>query len=163
MSKTTSNKNAYGQKATELRSLSPLDTERIGSEMAKKVRPGDIICLIGRLGSGKTTFVKGFARGFGVKSPVRSSSFMLVNEYKGAKGIKIYHMDLYRLMKKDFEGLGLEEYLYGGKGVCVIEWADKIVRPVSAPFWEISFDWTGENSRAIAVRERTVIDESAGH
>ena len=108
-----------------------------------------MVFLRGELGSGKTTFVQGMAGGLGIKGFIRSSSFVIVNEYKGKK-TKLYHIDLYRLEKKDLNNIGLDEYLNGG-GVCVIEWAQKMQVKRFHNFWDIEIAWEDEKSRKIKV------------
>lgn len=93
--------------------------------LAKGLRAGDCIALIGELGSGKTTFVKGLARGFGFKKNryVCSPSFVILKIYHGR--LPVYHFDLYRLGRvRDFYDTGLVEFMEAD-GVCVIEWAQK--------------------------------------
>lgn len=102
------------------------ETIRLGEQIAKKLKPGDVIALIGELGSGKTTLVKGIAKGLGVKDCryVNSPSFVIIKEYRGR--LPLYHFDVYRLDSlASMDSLGYEEYFYGD-GVCVVEWADKI-------------------------------------
>lgn len=101
------------------------ETCRIAKTFAKTVKQGDIICLEGDLGAGKTHFVKGFVEAFGVKrNAVTSPTFTIINEYKGS--IPIYHFDCYRLESiEEALEIGAEEYLYGD-GVCIIEWPERI-------------------------------------
>lgn len=107
-------------------SRSEEQTRRLGARLGALLKAGDVICLEGPLGSGKTCFVQGIGRGMGVEGPVTSPSFVLINEYPAPSGLKLYHIDFYRLEDPVSEALaiGIEEYLYG-TGVCVIEWADK--------------------------------------
>ena len=102
------------------------DTLRLGENISACLEGGDIICLFGDLGSGKTVLTKGIARGMGIKkNAVISPSFVLVRQYAGKK-LKLCHLDLYRLKKReDILALGYEEYIYGD-GVTVIEWADRL-------------------------------------
>jgi tRNA threonylcarbamoyladenosine biosynthesis protein TsaE len=103
-----------------------MDTLKIGRSLAKKLKPGDIVCLFGELGSGKTVLTQGIASGLGIKKErVISPSFVLMREHRRAR-LPLYHFDLYRLKQgSEILGLGLEEYLYGD-GVCVVEWADRL-------------------------------------
>lgn len=101
------------------------ETLQFGFELAGLLDPGDVVCLYGDLGAGKTNLVKGIASGFGVDpNKVNSPTFTLINEYEGTT--KIYHFDMYRV-KSDSElvELGIEEYLYSN-GICVIEWPEKL-------------------------------------
>ncbi|KPK97079.1 MAG: hypothetical protein AMJ95_10915 [Omnitrophica WOR_2 bacterium SM23_72] len=107
-------------------SQSVRDTLGIGRRMAKYLEAGDILCLFGELGSGKTILTKGIAEGLGVdKKNVTSPSFVLIREHRQAR-IPLYHFDLYRLKRpKDILALGMDEYLYAD-GVTVIEWANRL-------------------------------------
>jgi tRNA threonylcarbamoyladenosine biosynthesis protein TsaE len=101
------------------------ETRKWGERLAKNLKPGDIVALIGELGAGKTVLAQGILKGLGVKEPVQSPSFIMIREYNGR--VPIVHIDLYRLRgSEDFEALGFEEYL-DGQYVVVIEWGDKIV------------------------------------
>lgn len=109
-----------------LKSNSPARTKEIGATLGNQLSGGEVIGLRGDLGSGKTTFVQGLARGLGIGRDeyVRSPTFTLINEYGGR--IPLYHFDLYRLSgQEDMENIGYEEYFWS-KGVCVIEWYEKI-------------------------------------
>jgi len=125
------------------------ETREIGRTIGKNLLPGDIICLIGELGSGKTTITQGIALGLGVRVSVTSASFKLINEYKGR--IPVYHFDLFRLNKlSEIEELGYREYFYD-QGVTIIEWAEKI-----RPLWpeeriEIELKIISENNREIKI------------
>jgi len=101
-------------------------TLSIGRGIAGNLQAGDIICLFGNLGSGKTVLTKGIAEGIGLnKKDVISPSFVLIREYKDAR-LPLYHFDLYRLDKqREIYLLGYEEYFYGD-GVSVVEWADRL-------------------------------------
>ncbi len=102
-------------------------TERLGEHLGRLAEPGDVLTLIGELGSGKTTFVRGLAKGLDVPPEVAvvSPTFTLVNEYTGR--LPLYHIDLYRVDAGEREELGLDEYIYGG-GVTAIEWAERLGR-----------------------------------
>jgi len=125
------------------------ETREIGRAIGKDLLPGDIICLTGELGSGKTTITQGIAQGVGVRSFVSSASFKLINEYEGR--IPVYHFDLFRLDKlSEVEELGYREYFYN-QGVTIIEWAEKI-----KPLWpeeriEIELKIVSENAREIRI------------
>ena len=110
----------------QLISRSVKDTLSFGAILAKNLEAGDIVCLFGELGSGKTVLTKGIASGLGIRSAqVNSPSFVLLRQYSQGK-IPLYHFDLYRLKtEKDILGLGYEEYLFDA-GISVIEWADRL-------------------------------------
>jgi len=107
-------------------SKSANDTINIGKVIARNLRKGDIVCLFGELGSGKTVLTKGIASSLGIKkSKVISPSFVLLRQYSRAR-IPLYHFDLYRLKTiEDILALGYEEYFYD-EGITVIEWADRL-------------------------------------
>lgn len=101
------------------------DTWAWAESFAQGVKPGDVLGLCGDLGAGKTSFVRGLAHALGVREPVRSPTYTLVNEYEGI--LPIYHLDGYRLADPmEALGLGLDEVL-DGEGLTVIEWADRLV------------------------------------
>ncbi len=103
------------------------DTENLGKTLGSLLEPPLLLLLIGDLGTGKTTFVRGLARGLGISSGVNSPSFALIQEYNGR--IPLYHIDLYRLSQpEDLETLGLEEYL-SAWAVVAIEWPE-IAQPL---------------------------------
>lgn len=104
-------------------SNSPEETYEIAFKMGQEIKRGEIVCLYGDLGVGKTVFAKGFAKGLGVNDVVTSPTFTLVQEYHGTR-MPLYHFDVYRIgdIEEMFE-IGYEEYFYG-EGVCLIEWAD---------------------------------------
>jgi len=102
----------------------PAETERIAAQFAKTLKAGTVLLLIGPLGSGKTTFVKGLAKGLRIPKEIliHSPSFTLINEYPAK--IPLFHVDLYRLDRlREIEELALEDYL-GRGGVMAVEWAD---------------------------------------
>ena len=104
-------------------SHSPAETIAIGCGLGKLLQPGDILCLAGGLGAGKTCLARGIAMGLGADGAhVSSPTFVLAQEYSGR--IPMYHLDLYRLrLAGEVEDAGLDEYI-GGDGVAVIEWPD---------------------------------------
>lgn len=108
-----------------LESNSPEETYNYGQKLAELLTGGEIIALVGELGSGKTVFVKGLAAGLGVEEQVISPSFVLVREYRAR--FPLYHLDFYRINNiREIINIGFEEYLNKEKAVVVIEWADKV-------------------------------------
>jgi len=102
-----------------------LDTKDFGRELAKKLKPGDVVALIGELGTGKTTLTKSIAEGLGITGMITSPTFTIVQEYPDGR-LPLYHFDVYRLNSpEEMDELGYEEYFFG-QGVCVVEWADQI-------------------------------------
>ncbi|MEW6284935.1 MAG: tRNA (adenosine(37)-N6)-threonylcarbamoyltransferase complex ATPase subunit type 1 TsaE [Chloroflexota bacterium] len=106
-------------------SRSPEQTRRLGARLGAVLRPGDVICLQGDLGAGKTTFVQGVAKGWGSQDTVSSPTFVLVNEYRRADGSLLFHMDAYRLASiPEAEELDLDSML--ADGALLIEWPERI-------------------------------------
>jgi tRNA threonylcarbamoyladenosine biosynthesis protein TsaE len=123
----------------------------MGKRLGRLLEPGDVVALVGDLGTGKTQFIKGLAEGVGVGKAtyVSSPSFTLINEYPGR--IPFYHIDLYRLeSEKEAEGLGLEEYVRGN-GITAIEWADKVSSLLPAELLWVHIHYTGKNTRSIEI------------
>ena len=100
------------------------ETKEFGIRFGKLLKAGDVVCLNGDLGAGKTTLTKSIGIGLGVDDYITSPSFALINEYTGR--IPLYHFDVYRLDNvEELYDLGFDEYFYG-RGVSIIEWAEKI-------------------------------------
>ena len=106
-------------------SLCPEDTFALGKELGEKAKPGDVICLDGDLGVGKTVFTQGFAAGLGITEPVNSPTFTIVQQYDEGR-LPLYHFDVYRIGDiSEMDEVGYED-LFFGDGVCLIEWSDLI-------------------------------------
>ncbi len=130
------------------------ETIKIGKKLAKGLKMGDCIALIGDLGSGKTVLTKGIAEGLGVKNAryVNSPTFVIIKEYRGK--LPLYHFDVYRLNKSTvLDAESYEEYFYDG-GVTVIEWADKIRSLLPRKYIEVKLSVIGESKRKIEIRKR---------
>jgi len=107
------------------KSFSAEETKKIGKELGQDAKKGQIYCLIGDLGVGKTVFTKGFAEGLGIDEHITSPTFTIVNEYHTDK-LNFNHFDVYRIDDPDeMYEIGYEEYFYND-GVCLIEWANLI-------------------------------------
>ena len=141
----------------EMESESAGQTFAFGFSIGKRAEDGDVFALSGELGSGKTCFTGGMARGLGVGEDyaITSPTFTLINEYPGR--CRLYHCDVYRLnASRDLEDLGFDEYL-SGQGVLAIEWAEKISDALPPEAVSISFLYVDENRRKIRIngpRER---------
>ncbi len=110
---------------TVYKTESELETLKLGEMLAKNAYAGEIITLDGDLGSGKTVFAKGFARGLGIDEPITSPTFTIVREYESGR-LPLYHFDVYRIDSPDeMYEVGFDDYLFGN-GVCIIEWAENI-------------------------------------
>ncbi|MGV8017943.1 MAG: tRNA (adenosine(37)-N6)-threonylcarbamoyltransferase complex ATPase subunit type 1 TsaE [Ignavibacteria bacterium] len=136
-------------------SRSEEDTVKQGELYSAGLKAGDIIGLDGNLGTGKTQFVKGIAKGFRVREIVNSPTFMIVNEYEGYienRLIKIFHFDLYRLgTPSELGTLGFDEYA-SGDSICLIEWPDLAEKYLGKPLKKVKFSYgNGENERIIEI------------
>lgn len=122
-------------------------TERLGRRLGGLLFPGAVAALIGPLGAGKTQLVRVIAEGLGCADGrvVSSPTFVLIQEYEAR--LPIYHFDAYRLRTaSEFAGLGVEEY-FGGDGVCLVEWADRVADCLPAERLAITIQVTGPTSR----------------
>ncbi len=140
----------------EKKTNSPEETKEFGRSLAKQLRTGSVVALIGPLGSGKTVLIQGICSGLGVRQAVTSPSFVIINEYPGklhSSPIWVYHFDLYRLENvEEFIKLGYEEYFYG-KGITLIEWAEKVSPFLPKKRWEVNLKIISENEREVCVEE----------
>ena len=108
-----------------IRTKNAEETAALGARFAETLVPGDVVCLLGDLGSGKTAFTKAVAAGLGVTEEITSPTFNIVNVYTSGR-MPLYHFDVYRLSgAEEFDATGAGEY-FDGPGVCMIEWADLI-------------------------------------
>jgi tRNA threonylcarbamoyladenosine biosynthesis protein TsaE len=130
-------------------SCSVRDTLETGKAIAAHLKGGEIICLFGEFGSGKTVLTKGIAEGLGInKAVVVSPSFVIIRQHLEGK-LPLYHLDLYRMRREsDIMGLGYEEYLYG-KGVTVIEWAEKLKNLLPKEYLSFKLFVKGKRERLI--------------
>ena len=126
------------------------ETRALAARLAAVARPGDLVCLIGDLGAGKTQFAKGFAVGLGVTDTVSSPTFVLMSEYAGR--LPMFHIDLYRLDNA-------ADALAGGllderqlDGVALVEWAERLGPALPAARLDVVIDGTGDEPRRIAIR-----------
>ena len=130
------------------------ETKKLGKLLAGELRGGEIICLSGELGAGKTTFTQGLLEGLGAEKPYTSPTFVVMKEYNPpAGGQNIYHIDAYRIGEKDLLNLGWEEIIENPKVVSIIEWADKIKKIIPVRAVWIDFEWIDENRRRIVLRK----------
>lgn len=116
------------------------ETRLLGKKLGSLLCPGDVICVKGDLGAGKTRLAQGVARGLGIEEPVTSPTFTLINEYAGR--VPFYHIDAYRLGGPDeLREVGCEEYFYGD-GVTLLEWPDRVseLLPAERLDVEITYD-----------------------
>lgn len=127
------------------------ETWSLARELAKELKPGDVVCLDGDLGAGKTTFTQGLAAALGVPGRVTSPTFCIVQEHQSPEMLLV-HMDLYRLHgEEDVEAIGWEDYLSRG-AVIVIEWPERAGSLIPAAAHHVLF------RRMVEERRRIVID-----
>ncbi len=110
--------------SADFETSSPEETASLGERLGETLEPGAVVLLTGELGTGKTCFIQGVARGLGVASRATSPTFVLVNEYRGR--LPVHHVDLYRVESRaEIEDIGVTD-LFGDDGVTLVEWADKL-------------------------------------
>lgn len=130
------------------------ETYELGFNMGKSAKAGDVYCLDGDLGVGKTVFTQGFAKGLGINEPINSPTFTIVQEYHEGR-LPLYHFDVYRIGDiTEMDEIGYEEY-FNSEGVCLIEWGNLIseIMPENATYITISKDLSkGFDYRRIEVK-----------
>ena len=135
---------------------SPQETFALGQRMGREARPGQVICLNGDLGVGKTVWTQGFAEGLGIGEPVNSPTFTILQQYEEGR-LPLYHFDVYRIGDvSEMDEIGYEDCFYGD-GVSLIEWPTKIreILPAQVTWVEIEKDLEkGFDYRRIRVEER---------
>lgn len=134
----------------ELETTGPSETMALAARLAAGAEPGDVICLWGELGAGKTVFAKGFGAGLGVEATISSPSFVLMAEYAGR--LPLFHLDLYRLG-------GATDVLEGGllderqaAGVALVEWPERLGAMLPSPRLDVRLEVTGDERRRISLR-----------
>ena len=137
------------QRTWERLTKSPEETQSLAEQLGRLLQPGDVVALVGELGSGKTLFSQGLARGLGVPKNfyITSPTFVIINEYPGR--VPFYHLDLYRVSKAEFSELGLEEILFA-QGAVAIEWAERLGENLPVERLEVRLTFLGEVERNIA-------------
>ena len=127
-------------------------TQKLGTSIGKLAEPGDIYLLIGELGAGKTCLTQGIAYGLDIQEYTLSPSFVIMRELHGR--LSLYHMDFYRLDNiAEISDLGLDDYLFG-KGVCVIEWANKGLTVLPEDHLVIKIDYLADNERSFVIEPK---------
>ena len=130
---------------------SAAETEQLGARLARVLEPGDVIAFRGDLGAGKTAFTRGLARGLGIREPVTSPTYTIVNEYPQGR-LPLFHFDMYRLSDpEELFDLGWEDYL-AREGVCAVEWSENVAEALSDPILiSIRRDPAEEDTRHITI------------
>ena len=125
------------------------DTLALAAKFARFLKRGDTVCLFGDLGSGKTAFVKGMAKGLKISpTHVHSPTFTLMNIYEGK--VPLYHFDLYRIRALDLYGLGYEEFFYGN-GITVVEWSERLEELLPKDHWHVVLKHVAEDQREVVI------------
>ncbi len=147
----------------EILTQSASETKSLGAKVASGLKPNNtkatVIAISGNLGSGKTTFVQGFAEGLGITTRIISPTFILMRSYKveNKEGFNtLYHLDLYRLegdVKSQVLNLGFEEIIQDPKNIVLIEWAEKMENGFSWDTW-IEFQRKTENERLVIMKDK---------
>ena len=128
------------------------ETMRFGKKLGMLLSPGDVVALVGELGAGKTTLVKGIVQGLGVtdRRAVKSPTFSLVHTYEGR--MPVYHFDAYRLKdSQEMLDIGSDEMIHGN-GVALVEWADNVSGCLPEEYLKITLRALSQNERSIEIR-----------
>ncbi|OGI26630.1 MAG: hypothetical protein A2359_00060 [Candidatus Moranbacteria bacterium RIFOXYB1_FULL_43_19] len=149
-------------------------TRKLGELLAKELRGGEILCLSGELGSGKTTFAQGILRGLKIKGPYTSPTFVVMKKYhithntkhisRQKKVLRVtsyelrdaYHIDAYRVGPKDIIELGWKEIIAGKSNIVIVEWAERIKNIIPEDAIWIKFEHIGKNKRKIVIGNKAV-------
>lgn len=135
------------------------ETFELGRSLGMKARAGEVYCLDGELGTGKTVFTQGFAVGLGIREPVNSPTFTIVQQYEKGR-LPLYHFDVYRIGDvEEMEEIGYEDCFYG-EGVCLIEWAELIREILPPEYRQITIEKDLE--KGFDYRRITIEDRQAG-
>lgn len=127
------------------------ETKKIAANFAKNLKKGDVLCLFGNLGSGKTSFIQGLAIGLEIDKRIISPTFIIVRTYK-TKKFNFYHIDLYRTeTENDLLTLGLEEIIAEKENIVAIEWAERLSRLLPRTRIDINFKYIDKKTREISI------------
>ncbi|MBQ3278845.1 MAG: tRNA (adenosine(37)-N6)-threonylcarbamoyltransferase complex ATPase subunit type 1 TsaE [Clostridia bacterium] len=144
-----------------MRTHSAEETRQLGEWLAGRLKAGDTLLLRGELGSGKSEFTRGLAKGLGVTETVTSPSFTILNVYESGR-LPLYHFDWYRLEDSgELYELGMDEYL-GGDGIAAVEWPEQCEDAIPEDALEIRFRYVDENTRDLSFRRLGAFHEIDG-
>jgi tRNA threonylcarbamoyladenosine biosynthesis protein TsaE len=133
---------------------SPQETAGVAEDLAKQLKPGDVIAFYGELGSGKTFMIKNICHSLKTKEEPTSPSFTLINEYHTPQQVNIYHFDFYRLdHEAELTNLGIDDFLYNDN-ICLIEWADKIKKLLPEKRYDIFIKFNDQKPEAREIEIR---------
>ena len=146
---------------------SSIQTKKLGQLLAEKLCGGEIICLSGDLGAGKTTFTQGLLKGLNIKGPYTSPTFAIIKHYKEQENSKksvshvtchmsqnVYHIDAYRISSKDLLELGFNDFAGKQNSIVIIEWPEKIKKLIPTNALWINFQWLSEKERKITLSSK---------
>jgi tRNA threonylcarbamoyladenosine biosynthesis protein TsaE len=137
-----------------LQSNSASETKAIGQRIGSQLKAGNVVCLYGDLGAGKTTITQGIASSLGINErDITSASFTIISEHEGT--VPFYHIDLYRLHKGEASGLALHEY-FKSEGISVIEWAERAEDEIPEGCIKVTMTHTGDDTRDVEIEGMTV-------
>ena len=140
------------------------ETRELGKLLANELKGGEVICLFGELGAGKTTFTQGLLEGLGAEKPYTSPTFVVMKEYKtevrrqksvNSRIGNVYHFDAYRVEAEDILNLGWEEIITEESNVCIVEWADKLEKIIPERAIWIGFEWLDDKRRKLLIGKKT--------
>ncbi|NLM20352.1 MAG: tRNA (adenosine(37)-N6)-threonylcarbamoyltransferase complex ATPase subunit type 1 TsaE [Peptococcaceae bacterium] len=145
-------------------SVSPQETFNLGKKIGESLQGGEVICLYGDLGAGKTVLAKGLGRGLGVEAEITSPTFTLIQEYESpSKGLRFIHMDLYRLTSpEEAEIIGVTDY-FQDDCVCLLEWPEIIEDLLPPDHWQVRIEGSGDlprHIRLLAAKQGEKINEN---
>lgn len=140
--------------ALDFVSHSPEQTVRLGVRLGELLQPGDLVCLSGDLGAGKTTLVIGLARGWGALDQVTSPTFVIVNVYRRADGLRLFHLDCYRLDSgAQTLALGFDDLLEAD-GILLIEWPERMAEILPPDHLRVTLRWIDDTKRNLRMEAR---------
>jgi tRNA threonylcarbamoyladenosine biosynthesis protein TsaE len=139
--------------SNELITTSSTQTKKLGSLLAEELCGGEIICLSGDLGAGKTTFSQGLLKGLKIKGPYTSPTFAIMKHYPN-KTRNIYHIDAYRIKSKDLLELGFKDFAGEENSITIIEWPEKVKKLIPTNALWIDFRWLSEKERGITLSSK---------
>lgn len=129
---------------------SPAETKALGKKIARTLRGGEIICLSGDLGAGKTTFTQGLLEELGAQGPYTSPTFVVLKNYKGAcRNLAIYHIDAYRISFEDLLGLGFRDFAGKPQTVTIVEWPENVREVLPDDALNLKIEWLDETRRRL--------------
>ncbi len=146
----------------EFTTTSAIQTKKLGEVLASELRGGEIICLAGDLGAGKTTFTQGLLKGLKIKGPYTSPTFSIIKKYEknlkskisNLKSFEIYHIDAYRINAKDLLELGFTDFTKQKNSITIVEWPEKIKKLIPTNALWINFEWINEKERKLILSSK---------